>query len=704
MTVLTPRARYGQAIAAIGVRAFALALAVPLALAAAPAAGQAKRPMTVDDQFRMAQPGAPQLSPDGRWLLFTVERMSLAENSRSSTTWLAATDGAAPPRELLRDGDSSPMWSPTSRSVFFLRTVGEGEDRRRELFEQGVEAAEAVQRSRLGPGPAGSWQMSRDGRSFLVLRNEPEPAAPGADSGVVFVDEGSNGQTRDTWNNLWRYDLGAGTLARVTRREWWINSADLSPDGRSAVVAARPDNGRNTRARTELFLVDLATGSARRLTRNSVPETDPRFSPDGRSVLFSAVSLERWEHGNGDFWLLDVASGATRNLTPGHAGRFVGRPVFSSDGRALFVQGGYGTTRFPVRIDVESGRIEAFTETDGIVRVGSWSADQGAFAYVYEDFGTPPDVYVGRTGEPLDRHRRVTDLNPWVREEIALGTVERVRWESFDGLPVEGLLHLPPGAAAGERLPMIVHIACGPGCAWLNGFSVKNQVWAGLGYAQLSPNVRGASNYDDDHMQANRFDIGGGDRHDVLTGVDAMVERGVADPDRLAIDGWSYGGILAGYTITQTPRFRAASLGAMVSDWTSELGASAYYDMELWYLGGDPWTNPRQWRERSALTHADRVRTPTLLHHGAEDDTCSPVQSRNFFTALRKLGVVSRLILYPEEGHDLQQPKHLRIRDSQDVAWVEWFVRGVRAPGAPDGPPPELPPEVFEDPEAPRSP
>ena len=684
----------------IAIRALALVLLAPLALPAAPALAEARRPMTVDDQFRLARPGSLLLSPDGRWLLYAVERMSLEENSRSSTTWLAATDGGAPPRELLRDGDSSPMWSPTSRSVFFLRTVGEGEDRRRELFEQGIEEAEAVQRSRIGPGPSGSWQMSRDGKSFLVLRSEPEPKAPGADSGVLFVDEGSNGQTRDTWNNLWRFDLDSGSLTRITDREWWVDGADLSPDGRSAVVAARPDNGRNTRARAELFAIDLATGTARRLTRNEVPEAGPLFTPDGRSVLFSAVSLERWEHGNGDLWLLDVASGATRNLTPGHTGRFI-QPVFSPDGRALYMQSGYGTARFPARIDVETGRIESFARTDGIVRVGSWSEDRRTFAYVYEDFGTPPDVWVGRTGEPAERGRRLTDLNPWVREEIALGTVERVRWESFDGRPIEGLLHLPPGGAAGERLPMIVHVACGPGCAWLNGFSVENHVWAGLGYAQLSPNVRGASNYDDDHMQANRFDIGGGDRRDLLTGVDAMVERGVADPDRLAIDGWSYGGILAGFTITQTDRFKAASLGAMVSDWTSEIGASAYYDMELWYLGGDPWSNPEQWRERSALTHADRVRTPTLLHHGAEDDTCSPIQSRNFFTALRKLGAVARLILYPDEGHDLHQPKHLRIRDAQDVAWFEWFVRGVGEPGSPDGPPPDLPPAAFEDPVGP---
>lgn len=645
-------------------------------ISSAPAPAQpARRPMTVDDQFRLVRPGAPLLAPDGKWVLYTTDRASLADNAWHSSTWLASTDGKQPPREFLREGDASPMWAPDSRSVFFLRSVGDGDRRSRELFEQRIEGTAAVQRSHLGEGPDGTWQLSRDGKFFLIVRPEASPSGPGAETGAVFVDEGSNGQTRNFWWNLWRYDLGTETLTRVTQRDWSITGADLSPDGRRAIVAARPDNGRNTRGKTELFVVDLATGSTRQLTRNEAPELNPIWSPDGKSVLFSAVRLDRWDHGNGDLWRVDVASGETRNLTPRHKGRFL-QPVFSPDGKSLFVSSGYGTTRFPVRIDVASGRITPLVHTEGTAGVGSWSADRRTFAYIYQDFTTPPDVYIGKTGETADRQRRLTDLNPWVREEIALGSVQRVQWPSFDGKPIEGLLHLPPGEQdAPKPRPLIVHVACGPGCAWLNQFSAKNHVYAGLGYAQLSPNVRGASNYDDEHMQGNRFDIGGGDRRDLLAGVDAMVARKIADPDRLAISGWSYGGVLAGYILTTTTRFKAASLGAMVSDWTSEYGAGASYDMELWYLGGNPWTNPEHWRERSSLTHADRVRTPALLHHGDEDETDAPFHSLNYFAALRKFGTPARLIRYPGEPHDFQQPRNLQLRDNQDIAWMQRFVR-----------------------------
>lgn len=552
-----------------------------------------------------------------------------------------------------------------------------------------MEETAAVQRSHLGPGPDGTWQLSRDGTFFLVVRPEASASGPDAETDAVFVDEGSNGQTRNYSLNLWRYDLRTATLTRITNRDWSINSADLSPDGRRAIVAARPDNQRNTRAKTELFVVDLATGASRQLTHNAAPEADPFWSPDGESVVFFAVRLDRWEFGNGDLWRLDVATGETRNLTPGHTGRFT-QAVFSPDGKSLLVSSGYGTTRFPVRIDVASGRITPLVRTEGNVRVGSWSADRRTFAYVYHDFVTPPDVYIGDAAVPADRQRRVTDLNPWVREEIALGSAQRVQWKSFDGRPIEGLLYLPPGDTAVQKpavqkpLPMIVHVACGPGCAWLNSFSCKHQMYAGLGYAQLLPNVRGTSNYDDELMRGNKFDIGGGDRRDLLAGVDAMIARKIADPDHLAIDGWSYGAILAGYTLTQTTRFKAASLGAMVSDWVSEYGAGAHYDLELWFLGGNPWTKPEHWRERSNLTHADRVRTPTLLHHGDEDETDAPFHSMNYFAALRTFGTPARLIRYPGEPHDFRQPLHLRIRDTQDVAWMQWFVRGIRSSEIPD--------------------
>lgn len=635
-------------------------------------AQEQKRPLTVDDEFRIVEAASPLISPDGRWVLYAVTHSSLRDNARHTVIWIASTtDGGAPPREFLKEGDGSPMWARDSRSVFFVRSG--------QLFEQRLDGGDAVQHSHLDGERPWHWQLSRDGAFFLALQSEPSPDAPGAESDVAFVNEGSNGQTRAAWDNVFRYDLKTETLARVTARKWSIDDADLSPDGRSAVVAARPDNNRNTRWKTELYVVDLASGAARQLTHNVAPESTPVWSPDGTWILFNAVRLDKWELGNGDFWRVDVATGKTRLLTRKRVGRFSGTPVFSPDGRSIVSQSGYGTARFPVRVDAATGAITRLIETDGAARVGSWSDDRGTFAYTYEDASTPPDIYIGRSGDTAERQHRVTDLNPWLRKEISLGSVQRVRWKSRDGLGIEGLLVLPPASVAAKTpLPLIVHVACGPGCGWVNSFSAKNQVYAGLGYAQLSPNVRGSSNYDDAFMRANKFDIEIGDRHDLLAGADAMVARGIADPAKLAIDGWSYGAILAGSTITQTNRFKAATLGAMVSDWITDYGSVAYYSTERWFIGGNPWTKPARWRERSSLTYANRVRTPALLHHGDDDRSCAPFQSMNFFVALRRFGRTARLIRYPGEGHDFVQPVHIRLRDQQDIEWMQWYVRGIR--------------------------
>jgi dipeptidyl aminopeptidase/acylaminoacyl peptidase len=234
-----------------------------------------------------------------------------------------------------------------------------------------------------------------------------------------------------------------------------------------------------------------------------------------------------------------------------------------------------------------------------------------------------------------------------------------------------------PDSHDGAELPFLLHVHGGPAGVFTNTFSARNHVWAGLGYAQLSPNVRGSSGYTDELLQGNMYDIGGGDYWDLMTGVDTVVARGLADSDQLGIRGWSYGGILGGWTITQTDRFEGASLGAMVSDWTSEYGPGFNHDVRLWYIGGTPWENPEDWRARSALTHVAGVTTPTLLLHGINDRTDTEAQSMMFFQALRDQGKTTRYIRFPREPHGFREPRHQRTRDVEEIRWIQKHVRGI---------------------------
>ena len=231
----------------------------------------------------------------------------------------------------------------------------------------------------------------------------------------------------------------------------------------------------------------------------------------------------------------------------------------------------------------------------------SFTPDRSKAAFVWSDALTAPDVYASSLAsdkQPL----RLTDLNLEFRE-LSLGSFKVADWESNDGLPIEGLLYLPPGYREGRPVPLILQVHGGPAGVSTNSWSGERLVFSGLGYAMLCPNVRGSSAYGDALLRGNLNDIGGGDYQDLMSGVDELISDGIVHSDKMGVRGWSYGGILGGWVITQTDRFKAASLGAMVSDWTSEYGQGFNYDVRLWYIGGDPWSNPHGYRKMSPLTH-----------------------------------------------------------------------------------------------------
>jgi dipeptidyl aminopeptidase/acylaminoacyl peptidase len=674
--------------------AVGLALPVVFLTAQTPPA-TAKRPMNVDDQFRLVSVGGARLSPDGKWVVFSQSTRDYDKDKSETTWWLAPTDGSAEPfRFIGEEGGSGFTWAPDSRTLYFTRSLDKEGKKVPQIFKISLNGGEALPITDWKESQ-GSWTLSPDG-TFFVLRKDRKDETlekeikEGYDQ--VYVNEGPNGQGRDSWSDLWKYDPKSQELTRLTERDWSISSFDISPDGRRIVFSARPDNLRNTGGRSELYLLTLEDQAIARLTDNGSPEGGPVWLPDGRSIVFEAVSETIWDSGNGDLWLMDVdtADRKWRNLTAAHEGP-LGRPEPGPDGRWLYFGGGWGTARWPQRLEVATGRIEDLASSKGLMNVASWSKDRQTYAYTYQDFTTPADLYIGRAGNTTDRQLRLTDANPWVAAEIELGSVELVQWKSRNDFTIEGVLQLPPGYEVKNPrpIPLLLHIHGGPAGSFTNSFSVSSQVYAGLGYAQLSPNVRGSTGYDDKLMRGNLKDIGGGDYQDLMTGVDELIRRRIAHKDSLCLSGWSYGGILGGWTITQTDRFKAASVGAMVSDWTSEYGPGFNYDVTLWYLGGDPWTNARFWRERSALTHVDKVKTPTLVLHGDNDTTDTPAQSMNFFAGLQRFEVPSRYVRFPGEPHGLGKMKHQRTRAVEEIEWFQKWVRGLKDYHYPDRPKPE---------------
>ena len=669
-----------------------LALAAPLAGQSGDAAADDVEPFDVDDAIGLVGVSDPRISPDGSKVLFVRSELDWADNERDRRIWSVAADGSDSRPFTGTVGDADPRWSPDGSWIAFRRSVGDDDEERGQLFLIRSDGGEARQLTEH-PTSVGAFAWSDAGDAiFFVAEDsltdaEEERREEGYDA--VFVNEGPNGQERDRWENLWRVPAhpDSGAARPVTAREHTIGDFAVSPDGRRVAFTYRTENHRNDPWRSEVALVDVASGEIRDLTDNETPESDLAWSPDGRVLSFVAPDRERWRLDQGNLYLMDPESGEARQLAEDF------RPApdeyrWAPDGGSVLLLAQDGTDRDLFRLHVDADSVERLTRLGGAIDAFTLSAEGGAMAYAFESPVRPMDLYLAEPGG-AEQPTRLTRVNPEV-EAKPLAEPEVVRWRSADGLEVEGLLYRPAGVDGGRtggwRAPgaMVLEIHGGPAGVFGREFDTDAQLLAAHGYAVLQPNVRGSSGYGDAFLRGNMEDIGGGDYRDLMTGVDTVIARGIAHPDSLAVKGWSYGGILGGWTITRTDRFRAASLGAMVADWPSEYGVGFHYDVVRWYLGGTPWSNPELWRGRSAYTHADEVETPTILFHGAEDDVDTPGQSMNFHQALRRFGVPTRYLLFPREGHGIREPRHDRTRRIEELRWFQRWVRGDEDWSAPE--------------------
>ena len=639
---------------------------------AVPVAGQERQAMTTDDGLDMVQVGGAMISPDGSWVLFSKSELNWEENERKTTWWRVSAEGGEPYRYIGDDGGGNFQFSPDGSRLAFTRSV----DDESQLFLLPTTGGEAVQLSEHETS-IGSYAWSEDGSKIIFVATEPrtdeEEEAREAGYDAIFVDEGPNGQQSGNWNNLWLIEVESGAERRLTDTDHRIGSFSVAPNGDRILFTSRIENRRNQQNLSEIQLLEVEAGTIRQLTDNSAPEGRLSWAPDGRSFAYTARTDGEWELLLDKIWVMDP-DGGDRRIVSGAFDGNIGNFVWAPDASAILFSGLHGTNNNLYRINLGSDSVEQITSSAGSLAPSSFSRDRAKMAYVFQDIDTPADIWVGLTDGT--GAVQLTDVNSTITDELVLGQGEVIRWESRDGTEIEGILMLPAEYQSGV-LPLLLHIHGGPAGVFRNSFSASNHVWAGLGYAQLFPNVRGSSGYDDDLLRGNLRDIGSGDYEDLMTGVDELISRGIADPDKLGLRGWSYGGILGGWTITQTDRFKGASVGAMVSDWTSEYGPGFNHDVRLWYIGGTPWDNTDEWRERSALTHVANVTTPTLVLHGINDRTDTEPQSMMFFQALKDQGKITRYIRFPREPHGFQEPRHQRTRDVEEIRWIQKYVRNI---------------------------
>ena len=635
------------------------------------------RPMTVDDSLDMDSVGGALMSPGGEWVMFSKNQLDWDENERNTKWYMIPSSGGEAFEYIGDEGGGSFQFSPDGKYLTLSRSV----DGDRQIYWMRTAGGEAVQLTKHETS-IGSYQWSDDSKRIFFVATDKRPddksTIVNEDDDVVFVDEGPNGQNRSYWSNLWVFDVENHEITQITDEEFVLGGFDVSPDSARIAFSARYTNRRNDADKNEIYVVELSSGAISRLTDNNAPESVAEWSPDGKMFTLTAADDKEWMNRNTKIWLLDPVLGEHRLLSDGFEGSPRGA-VWTPEGGHLLFSGQQGANTNLFRMDAQTGEFEKLTNFQGSMSISSWSADRTQYVYSFSDYDTPADLWVGFVdgSEPV----RLTHANPQI-DELQLAEMRVIQWESHDGMMIEGLIHLPIGYEEGDLVPLILNIHGGPAGSFTNSFRASYHIHAGLGYASLSPNVRGSSGYTDYLREGNTFargdGIGFGDFQDLMTGVDKVIADGIVDPTRMGVRGWSYGGILGGWTITQTDRFKAASIGAGVYDWTSEYGPGFNNDVRLWHIGGTPWDNGEAWRNQSALTHVNNIVTPTLLIHGANDTTDTEQQSMMFFTAIKDIGKAPvRYIKFPREPHGFREPKHQRIRDIEEIRWIQQYVLGM---------------------------
>ncbi len=633
-----------------------------------------RRPLTVDDAMNMVRLGNVLMSPDGETVFYSASELDWDNNRRRTKYFMISADGGEAVEYIGDGGGSSFQFSPDGMYLSFKRTV----DKNSQIFLMSLSGGEAMQLTHHN-NSINSYKWSGDASKIFFTAQEPlsEEEQKEHDLGddAVFMFEGANGREEGRWRNLWAFDISSKKEGRLTNEELIIGTFDVSPDGKRVVFAATQQDTDNFSHLSELYLFEVEDPHPVRLTNNNAPEGNLLWAPDGKTFIYHAPSAEDFDLTHGFLWIMNPDTGETRKLEEPSYGGISGLR-WSRDGLSLLFNESRRTDLNVYRVDINTGVITEVTKVSGTLRVLDLSRDQTRMVYSYSDFDTPPDLYVSPVSEfsPV----RLTNANPWIEEEILLAKSEIVRWKSKDEMEIEGVLYVPGDSQVGTKLPLIVTIHGGPPGHFANRFRPEFHVFAGLGYASLGPNIRGSDSYGDDLLCALQGDVGGGEYDDVMTGVDYLIDRGIADPDRLGVRGWSWGGILGSWIITQTDRFKAASLGAMVGSWTAESGPGLSYDLKLHYIGGAHWINPEEWRRVSSLWYVENVTTATLLLHGTEDVVSTPGQSMMFFNALREIGKAPvRYISFPREPHGFREPRHQRRCDIEEIRWMQKYVREI---------------------------
>ncbi|WP_179862095.1 S9 family peptidase [Longibacter salinarum] len=635
-------------------------------------AGSGAQGWTPELAMRFRNAGSVAVSPEGDQVAYTVRDAIMDESTSEYRTqiWIVASDGSDN-RQLTRGEHSSgsPAFSPDGRYLAFTR----GEDEAPQVFVLPLNGGEAMQVTDAETGVR-SFKFSPHGSTIAYTMTEPkskeEKAREKEKRDVQVVDEEYRYAHLFT-TDIKAHDDSTRTVTQLTGGERHVRSFDWMPDGSTVVFAHQPAPTINSGfTEADISSVPADSGAVTTLVERPGVDGSPLVSPDGSMIAFTSNGGEIAPVGLSDVYVMSSDGSDVRQLgeTLDRQASIVG---WMPDGDGLLTTETQGTTRPVFDVPLDGSAPMMLLDEAGVYGSAAVSDDGTVMAFTHQTTTEPEEVFAANIDG--ENRRQLSKVNVDIPKP-EMGRTEVVSWESSDGFTIEGLITYPVGYEDGDRVPLVVDAHGGPNGAHVQDFTGDGdiymaQVFAENGYAVLRPNVRGSAGYGKDFRYANVRDWGYGDLNDIMTGVDAMIERDVAHPDSLVLMGWSYGGYMTSFAVTQTDRFQAASMGAGLPNLISMVGTTDIPDYLVAHMGGEYWTEMQTYEKHSAVYHIDNVTTPTQVLHGAQDDRVPTRQGQEFYRALKRRGIDTEMVLYPRTPHGPREPKLLMDVTPRILDW-----------------------------------
>ena len=628
---------------------------------------------------RIVQLSDPRIAPDGRSIVVRVSRANYDEN-RNDVELVLVDVASRAHKVLTRRQASQPRWSPSGSSLAFLSQV----DEKAQIFVIPIDGGEAMQISKAPMG-VDSYSWRPDGGAFAYLSKEEPAKREGQERHNRSFEADVNYLLTETprAHHLWLVPADGGEARRLTSGEWSVaagltagsaGAPSWSPDGKAIAFGQQPRPGPRYITDVSIRILEVATGSIRPLNGLKHRMSGAAFSPDGKFVSYSYPRDGDTRFGR-EIFIAPAGGGDGRSLT--HAlDRNVSTSRWMPDSRSLLIRANDGTTPglWIQPLDGPARRLDTGSAVPGSAMTISRS---GQITLLASEPDRPTELYY--QASPESQLQRLTDFNAHIAA-LNLGKQEPIRWRGADDFDMDGILTYPPGYQPGQPYPLVLSIHGGPRGTSTMGFSARAQWLASHGWVVFQPNYRGSDNLGNDYQAAIWNDAGAGPGRDVMSGVDLLIQQGIADPSRMAVSGWSYGGYMTTWLLGNYPdRWRAGVAGASVTDHIDQYVLSDIHSSVATYYGGSPFTDPKRlqaYREQAPITYATRIKAPTLVLCDTGDQRVPISESFILYHVLRDNGVKTKFIAYPVAGHHPSDPVHQR---DQERRWAEWLQEHLGA-------------------------